>query len=229
MPILRKDGQKLYFVHLPFSVRAGFYVSLAEAGYQISNLGPRTGLLKDAKADRNVTVFSRKTGIRSLPVEGALDSGVASLEYSPAKLWSLWGPFDGAIAFVHEPEKRHYQLVMGLYSIFLRKRGVNDTPENYTLFEKEGVYDLLGESVRKRPQVFNSQFRRSSDFLLPQVTLLPYGKLAHPVLSQMLGDIGWRFPDFRASPYKISATVQDYVQDYFYDDDGLYKKALENV
>lgn len=85
MPILRKDGQKLYFVHLPFSVRENFYVSLIEAGYEISNLGPRSGNFDDVKGSAFLGRFRKRTGITSLPVEGLLGAMLGKILISITK------------------------------------------------------------------------------------------------------------------------------------------------
>jgi len=229
MPILTKDSTRSYFVHIPLSVGAGFYIALIKAGFQISNIGPRDGNFENKGSDGFCRKIVRETGVSTFPVEGRLDHGKYSLQFAPAKTWSNWGPFSDAYAVLKSPRERYVGLFMKAYRNGLYSSGQNHSLETLREFQRKGIFEFFEERVFKNPLGLNNQFRRLNDFLLPQVKLIPATPEGLKMIEDRFGIQDWSFRRQAKLPPVMTKSAMRFLEEIYPEEQELYEKALANV
>lgn len=100
MPILEKDGRRVYFAHVPKAGGTSIYCAFAQSGWRISNI---------TKRDSPHTAFQilrSQYNVDDIPQSGRTWRYPFSLQHSPRIIWRTWGPFNESFAIIRDPLTR---------------------------------------------------------------------------------------------------------------------------
>jgi len=185
MPILRKNGQSIYFVQLPCIPINSFYLALLDHGYSISNLGPLKGDMYDQKTKFSEALYERHQ-IRSFQKEGEFKYLTGSPQFATYVSWCHWGPFDYSVAVLRDPMERFAAAVRAVYQQHLKKKGLEHGTAVFQAFQI-GMVDYLQNRLPKKQYAYENAFRSMMPYLLPQTRLRPFTPDGMAQLSRDLG------------------------------------------
>jgi|GEM_PF-2250679 len=186
MPILRRDGKRIFFAHIPKSAGSSLYHALLVKDYQMANFGSLKGDLgqgADAPVSRHIREVYK---ISALQKEGDLSKVKTSLQHVTADIWSTWGPFDYSFAVFRDPMARFRSAYLYNYKYRLLAAKIAHNPARFQQFEA-GMAPFFENEFPKKQNAFNNHFRRPLDFVLPQTKLY---FLEHGGLVDLARDLG---------------------------------------
>lgn len=158
MPIFRKDGQRIYFAHVPKAAGTSVYVLFLRNGWSVANVdtNPKRGIGR---------ILARDFAIAEIPFEGSRDGLDTTPQHAPAAVWTRWGPFDATFALVRDPAARYLSAVRWRHALVPKR------PEPLPAF-REAVLARLERELDRRPGVFDGHFRPQVAFLAPGTEVL---------------------------------------------------------
>lgn len=223
MPILRKNGQRLYFVHLPMTPINNLYLDLLSHGYDISNLGPRVGDIIDQHTGFSKSLFERFQ-IRSFQKEGEMERITGSMQFATYDAWCHWGPFDYSFAVVRDPMERFADAVKAQYRVHLSRNKIEHNSSVFASFQL-GMLDYLRTKHPRKQSAFDNLFRTMMSFILPQTRLYDFSGNGLKSLADDLGlsDIHCRIDN---SFVLTDTDLIDAARVLYEDDIAFYRENL---
>jgi hypothetical protein len=161
MPILRKNGEKVYFSHIPKTAGSSLYLWFMENGWQISNLGTTRGPLGVNGVGKKIR---ERYGIFHLQQEGDYSGVKTSPHHVTADIWGKWGPFDRSFAIVREPIERFRSALTFQYTSVLRHQNRQHSERLLENF-RDQVLTRLENRLEAKPHLFDNHFRRQQEFV----------------------------------------------------------------
>lgn len=110
MPIFEKDGQRVYFAHIPKTAGSAVYLMFLRSGWAISNV-----TTKPVKGRIGLILWD-EFGINPVPQQGGRHGYAYALQHAPAEIWQHWGPFDSSFAISRDPYARFESALRFRYS-----------------------------------------------------------------------------------------------------------------
>lgn len=209
MPIFTKDGQRLYFAHIPKTAGSALYLTFLANGWSISNVD--TGLGPRRIGRRIFDEF----GIRDIPKEGGKGDFPYPMQHATADIWTSWGPFDGSFAVTRNPLARFNSAIR--YEFYTRRPKQELQDYAQSLFEKVRNHPA-GTLSKAIPVAFLPQ----SDYVTPNTTLF---RFEDGFAEKIAAHFGFAKPDTQVvnknryqnltlSEEMVDWVRQHYVQDY---------------
>ena len=161
MPILRKNGSKIYFVHTPKTAGSSLYLWVMENGWQISNLGTPKGPLNFTGVGKKIR---ENYGIFHLQQEGDYSQVKTSPQHVTADIWTTWGPFDKSFAIVREPIERFQSALTFQYTSALRQQNRQHSTGLLESF-RDAVLTRLEEREEAASALFDNHFCPQKSFV----------------------------------------------------------------
>lgn len=222
MPIFRKNGQKLYFSHIPKTAGSSLYLWFLENDWQISNLGTTRGPLGVNGVGKKIR---EKYGIFHLQQEGDYAGIKTSPHHVTADIWNKWGPFDGSFAIVREPIARFQSALTFQYTSILRHQKREHSKELLARFRKQAM-DRLENDLDEKPHLFDNHFRPQKQFILPETRLFFFDENWVEQLADaydLTGEIGHE----KKATMRLELTEREQAfAEHFYREDVSWYQAL---
>lgn len=215
MPILRKDGRKIYFAHVPKCAGSSLYNVLMAEGWHMANFGRPQGPLGTTGTAK---MIREQFGITDLQKEGDYSGIVTSVQHVTADIWGKWGPFDSSFALIRHPIERFRSAYSYRYVTEVAKAKLKHSAailaEFHSLMAEVFVKELPGA-----PHVLDNHFRPMLDFLLPDTKVYA---LEHGGIEQLRADLGLSglLPhDKKSESYvDLSPEILEFVRQHYKDD-----------
>lgn len=155
MPIFTKDGQRIYFAHIPKTAGSALYLTFLANGWSIANVD--TGLGPKRIGRRIYDEF----GIKDIPRQGEKGDFPFPMQHATADIWTRWGPFDGSFAVIRNPLARFNSAIR--YEFYTRRPKLELQDYAQQLFDRvrANAHDPLGGRI---PVGFLPQ----SDYVTPE-------------------------------------------------------------
>lgn len=96
MPILEKNGRRVYFAHIPKTAGTSIYIAFAASGWSIYNL----------EKGKTTRALQNKFGIKCVEQQGNRLFYPHPIQHAPKLIWKTWGPFSESFCVVRHPEER---------------------------------------------------------------------------------------------------------------------------
>lgn len=223
MPILRKNGQKVYFAHVPKCAGSSLYNLFMSNGWQMSNFGRPEGPLGTTGTAK---MIRDEFGITDLQKEGDYSKVVTSVQHVTADIWDGWGPFDSSFALVRHPMARFKSAYSYRYVTTIGNSNVKHTPATLAEFNSI-MMPFFQNELAKAPHAFDNHFRPMKDFLLPSTKIYA---LEHGGMEDLCKDLGLQgaVPHEKKSDFyvELEAEHTQFAQQYFAEDIEWYENLF---
>lgn len=220
MPILRKDGRKIYFAHVPKCAGSSLYNLLMAEGWYMSNFGRPQGPLGTTGTAK---MIRDEFGITDLQKEGDYSKVVSSVQHVTADIWGGWGPFDSSFALVRHPLARFKSAYSYRYVTTIGNNNVKHTPATLAEFNSI-MLPFFQNDFQKAPHSFDNHFRPMLDFLLADTKVYA---LEHAGMGQLCANLGLSGPlphEKKSNFYvDLSPELLAFAQEQYEDDIEWYE------
>lgn len=164
MPIFRKDGQRILFVHIPKTAGSSLYLWFQRNNYAISNL--------ELAEEGTGASFRSEFGIEFLPVEGIQPDNIA-VQHATNEVWQQWGLFDLKFSLIRDPYQRWQSIVKYYYSKLLDHVEAEHSEAMLDKFRELFIKDVqLKYPLNKN--MLSNHLRPQADFLAADVRLIRF-------------------------------------------------------
>ena len=159
MPIFEKNGERIYFAHIPKTAGSYVYILFAQNGWTIKNLSWRKGGIAGQLRDR--------FGLEAVQVEGDTSDIRVSLQHATAAEWARWKPVSESFAIVRQPSARFVSAIRYRYTLVPKRE------ESFEVF-RAGMFAKLKKRLQTKRQIFDGHFIPQHEFLESDTHLLRF-------------------------------------------------------